>query len=337
MIQGIDVSHNQGPIDVAAVRAAGFRFCVAKATEGVDYEDCAFRRTLAAVAALPPGGLPFYAGAYHFARPDNHPGRSGGEDEAGQFSRVLAAAAAECGLSLTSGYLEPALDFEKYCDDESCGTADHSEWIDGFLGVLVAETGRRGMIYTGANVWRYQAGDTDRFASAGVPLWQVGYTSRGADPAATPPRIPSDPARAPWPAAIWQWSGGGEFAYYGRVPGVDGDVDIDRLMGDESLLSALAAATPPAATLPTQPWPPPVDLSTLAGASHPYTARVQGCLLALGFGPDGLVSRTTGRPDGYFGAQTEAALRQFKRGLGLADDARIDDATWFCLINSGIR
>ncbi|MFY0534655.1 glycoside hydrolase family 25 protein [Nannocystis pusilla] len=197
MIQGIDVSHNQGAIDVAAVRAAGFRFCVAKATEGADYEDPAFRRTLAAIAALPTAAPRFYPGAYHFGRPDNRAGRSGGEDEAGNFSRVLVAAAKECGLSLASGFLEPALDFEKYCDNTSCGTADHSEWIDGFLTVLRAETGRQGMIYTGANVWRYQAGDTDRFAS--LPLWQASYSEQGSSPPRARRGSPANRARPPGP------------------------------------------------------------------------------------------------------------------------------------------
>ncbi|WP_434424384.1 GH25 family lysozyme [Nannocystis pusilla] len=337
MIQGIDVSHNQGAINVAAVRAAGFRFCVAKATEGADYEDPAFRRTLAAIAALPTAAPRFYPGAYHFGRPDNRAGRSGGEDEAGNFSRVLLAAAKECGLSLASGFLEPALDFEKYCDNTSCGTADHSDWIDGFLTVLRAETGRQGMIYTGANVWRYQVGDTDRFAA--LPLWQASYSNQGSEPAASPPRIPGQSSKTAWAPAIWQWSGGGEFAYYGAVPGVAGAVDINRLMGDETLLAALAQVDAPASTTTTAttPWPAAVDLATLGGGSHPYTARVQGCLLALGYGASGLVSSKTGRPDGIFGQRTEAALRSFKCEQGLANDTVVDDATWWRLINSGLR
>ncbi|PCC68791.1 hypothetical protein SAMN02745121_07485 [Nannocystis exedens] len=95
---------------------------------------------------------------------------------------------------------------------------------------------------------------------------------------------------------------GGEFAYYGTVPGVVGDVDVDRLMGDESLLAALAQVEPSSsvATTPTTPtpWPAPVDLAALGGGSHPYTARVQGCLLGLGYGPRGLVASASGLPDG---------------------------------------
>lgn len=340
MIQGIDVSHHQGVIDVAAVRSSGMRFCVVKATEGVDYEDPEFRRTLAAIAALRPEGQPFYPGAYHFGRPDHHTGRSGGEDEAGFFARVLQEAARECGLSLASGFLEPVLDFETYCDSDECGAADHSGWIDGFLAVLAAETGRGGMIYTGANVWRYQVGDTDQFARAGVPLWQVSYSRQGAESAATPPRIPGDAGRATWPAAIWQWSGGGEYNYYGPVPGVDASTDIDRLMGDESLLTALTRAGTPSTegvSAADSPWPPAIDLATLVGQSHPYTARVQGCLLALGYGPRGLVASASGLPDGLYGPVTADCIRQFKRVHGLADDTRIDDQTWWCLVNAGLR
>ncbi|MFY0534654.1 peptidoglycan-binding domain-containing protein [Nannocystis pusilla] len=114
-------------------------------------------------------------------------------------------------------------------------------------------------------------------------------------------------------------------------------------MGDEALLAALAQVDGPASTTTTattttpSPWPAAVDLAALGGGSHPYTARVQGCLLALGYGASGLVSSKTGRPDGIFGQLTEEALRSFKCKQGLANDTVVDDATWWCLINSGLR
>lgn len=343
LIQGIDVSHYQTVRDFAALRAAGFRFCIVKATEGVDYTDPGFGATMAAMAAVPEDAPRFYPGVYHFGRPDHHPGRSGGEAEARFFVKTLQDAARACGMSLTANFLEPALDFEKYCQSgDGCTSASRDDYIDGFLAVVQGELGRRGMIYTGANTWHYQAGDTDRFAQAGVPLWQVAYARDGQEPTATPPRLPGSAGVAAWTPAIWQWSGGGEFAYYGPVPGVDGETDIDRLMGGEDLLCSLAAAGEAAGAGASidplaDPWPPALDLATLPGVRSQYTARVQGILLGLGMGPGGLVASADGLPDGIFGPKTSATLRQFKRSQGLTEDDVVDRQTWWCLVNAGLR
>lgn len=342
IIQGIDVSHYQIVRDFAALRGAGFRFCIVKATEGVDYEDPGFRATLSAMAEVPADAPRFFPGVYHFGRPDHHGGRSGGEDEARFFVKTLQDAARACGMSWTSNFLEPALDFERYCQSgDGCTSASRDDYIDGFLAVVQGELGRRGMIYTGVNTWYYQAGNTDRFALAGVPLWQVAYASDGQAAGAAPPRLPDTTSATAWSPSIWQWSGGGEFAYHGAVPGVDGETDVNRLMGGEDLLRSLANAGADSATTAADPqadpWPPTMDLSTLRGVRHPYTARVQGILLGLGVGPSGLVSSADGLPDGIFGSKTSAALRQFKRSCGLAEDDRVDAQTWWSLVNSGLR
>jgi lysozyme len=41
-VQGVDVSHHQGPIDWRALAGSGVRFAYIKATEGSDYVDPAF-------------------------------------------------------------------------------------------------------------------------------------------------------------------------------------------------------------------------------------------------------------------------------------------------------
>lgn len=74
---GIDVSTSQGDIDFSRVRGAGFRFCICKASEGADYQDPRFVANMQRIRDLGVGSG-FYAGAYHFARPDHRAGRSGG-------------------------------------------------------------------------------------------------------------------------------------------------------------------------------------------------------------------------------------------------------------------
>lgn len=342
-LSGIDVSKNQGSIDFAQVWHAGFRFCIAKATEGADYQDSCFVTNMQRIRDLG-AGSGFFPGAYHFARPDNRAGRSGGETEAKWFCKVLQQTASQLGISIQRDFLEPVLDMETY--DES-DASDNAAWVDGFLSVVASETGRKGMVYTGPNYWRYQVGDTDQFAAAGIPLWEVKYTKNGSDAAVSPPRVPTDTRKQPWVASLWQWSGGGDYAYYhaqyGAIPGIpSGIADVNRVMGDESLLLTLAAASSPS-DAPTQQPPvvlpaplPTLDLRDRRGIHSTTTARVQGLLLSHGYGPSGLVSSKTGLPDGIDGDATEAALSTFKASVGLARDTVLDLQTWWMLVHQGL-
>ena len=345
IINGIDVSDAQGDIDYTALSAAGFRFCVVKATEGADYQSKRWVSNMEAIAQLD-AGTNFFAGAYHFGRPDNRSGQSGGETEGKWFCKVLKQTAASVGFSLTENFIEPVLDMEKYNED---GATENNAWIQGFLNVVQQETGRKGMIYTGPNYWRYQQGNTDQFAQAGIPLWEVSYSSHGSDPSATPPRMPTEPSKPEWAATLWQWSGGGDFNHYGTVPGVPGGVaDVDRVMGDESVLLTLAAATgtgsngsgsggtQPGGSTPQWSTLPENDLRNLRGQHSSFTARVQGLLLSQDYGPHGLVSSSTGRPDGISGDGTESALSSFKSKVGLPADTMVDQETWWQLVQHGL-
>lgn len=340
---GIDVSQSQGTIDFAQVRGAGFRFCICKASEGADFQDPSFAANLQRIRDLGPG-TPFYAGAYHFARPDHRAGRSGGETEGKWFCQVLQDTARSLGLSISQNFLEPVLDMETY---DKSDNSDNVAWIDGFLAVVQSELGRTGMIYSGPNYWLSQVADSDKFALAGVPLWQVKYNARGGDPSQAAPPMITDPGKSPWSASLWQWSGGGDFAYYeqqvGKVPGIaSGVADIDRVMGDETLVRKLAVATdastvePPSQPQPTTMLLPTVDLRERRGKPSSTTARVQGLLLAHGFGPSGLVSSKTGLPDGLSGNATESALAKFKTTVGLPGDAIVDPPTWEQLVARGL-
>jgi GH25 family lysozyme M1 (1,4-beta-N-acetylmuramidase) len=343
-LSGIDVSKNQGDIDFAKVRGAGFRFCIAKATEGADYQDDRFVTNMQRIRDLG-AGSGFYAGAYHFARPDNRCGRSGGETEGKWFCKVLADTASKLGISLTQDFIEPVLDMETY---DKSDASDNVAWVEGFLAVVTSETGRKGMVYTGPNYWQYQAGNSDKLAIAGIPLWEVKYTKNGGDSAQNPPRMPTDTRKTQWVASLWQWSGGGDYAYYnaqyGAIPGIpSGIADVDRVMGDESLLARLAAASTTSSTQPSSitvpagmPGPcPTIDLRDRRGRYSSTTARVQGLLLSHDYGPDGLVSKS-GSPDGIYGSATEKAFSAFKATVGLPADTVLDGQTWWMLVHQGL-
>lgn len=343
MIQGLDIASHQGNVNFAEVAEDGFRFCVCKATEGADFEDPRFRENMGKIAELRAIDPSFFGGAYHFARPDNRTGRSGGETEGRWFSQVLNEVSTEYGFSIESDFLEPALDFEKYSD--SSGT-QNIPWIEGFLHVLEEETGRHGMIYTGPNIWMYEVSNTDQFRN--LPLWEVTYSSQGSNPTASPPRMPkNDPAKEEWVWTLWQWSGGGDYAYYNRqfgdIPGIpSGVADVNRLNGGETVLLELARACPPVPPEPPVPdlaWPRPpqqLDLNALRGSYSDYVARVQGLLLSHKYGPDGLTG-SNGLPDGLMGNKTESYLMDFKSKHGLSANAVMDWDTWWALVYDKLR
>ncbi len=283
------------------------RFAMVKATEGVGYVDPRFHENWTKLVAL--GHDRIYRGAFHFARPSSVGGSADGEAEARHFCSVLKAAGA-----YGEGSLPPALDFEEYSDSNS---KQNVPWISAFVKVVEQELGRSPMIYTGANVWRYEVGNSDAFVH--LPLWQVDYSETD-----------TQPAPMPWSTwAFWQWSGGGPFAFHGPVPGVSGVCDVNRFNGDENALAELAMVSPMADTFPKPPRPQ--DLFLLRGTRSEVTVRVQGLLLSHGYGPAGLVD-AEGELDGLSGPKTEGYLQDFKTKHGLNPNAVVDWPTWWALV-----
>ncbi|KAF9150928.1 hypothetical protein DFQ26_001418, partial [Actinomortierella ambigua] len=70
----IDVSHWQGPVNWAGVKAGGIEFVYIKATEGTTYRDPNFNQNYPGATNA---GL--IRGAYHFARPGESSGRAQAE------------------------------------------------------------------------------------------------------------------------------------------------------------------------------------------------------------------------------------------------------------------
>lgn len=221
-LEGIDVSHHQGSVDHQAVADSGMLFCMVKATEGADYEDPKFAENIKRIGQVQ--GRTYYPGATHYARPDNRQGRQGGEVEGNWFCDVVERV---CG-DVRHNFMPPALDFEKYSESD---VKDNVPWIQGWIDVVERRLGRRPAIYTGANVWRYEVGNSDAFIEH--PLWQVYYSGTA-----------TQPPSMPWPTwSMWQYSGGGDFQHHPPVPGV-GVVDVDRFAGSLADLDSFAEASP---------------------------------------------------------------------------------------------
>jgi hypothetical protein len=219
-------------------------------------------------------------------------------------------------------------------------------FVRGFIRVVEAELGRSPMFYTGVNTWYYKFGDSDEFIE--YPLWEVKYQANGWEESATPPQMTK--GNAHWPYQLWQWSGGGEWTYYrdqyGNVAGIrSGVCDVNRFDGTYGEMSKLA--TP---FLIGEPDPPPdsdgatssliipneVDLESLRGTVSSYVARVQGLLLAHGYGPDGLVGNN-GIPDGKFGDKTKGYLGDFKTKQNLPGGSSVMTlGTWNALVVSAL-
>ena len=194
-LPGIDVSRHQGTIDWAQVAAAGQRFVIAKATEGLLSVDPTYATNRAGAMAA---GLVF--GAYHFARPDLHP-----TDPIGEADHFVDTA------QLGPGNIVPVLDLERSGD---LTQAQLTAWILAWLGEVTARTGVRPMVYTSPNGWANRTGDTTAVADAGYTLLWIAHWFVSASTV---------------PANDWQGNGWAFWQYSdcGTVPGISGCVDLD--------------------------------------------------------------------------------------------------------------
>ncbi|TDQ01374.1 GH25 family lysozyme [Labedaea rhizosphaerae] len=204
---GLDVSHYQGSINWATVKANGAKFAWIKATEGTSYHDPYFSQNY--LAAYNQGII---RGAYHYGRPDV----SSGTVQADYF------ASNGGGWSRDGLTLPGTLDIEWGTAGEGgdCYGKSHSQivqFILSFSNEYHARTGRWPVIYTATSWWTECTGNTGDFSSTN-PLWVARYsTSVGT--------LPYN-----WGyQTVWQYADSGIF------PG-----DQDRFNGDYSRVQALA-------------------------------------------------------------------------------------------------
>lgn len=198
-VPGIDVSYHQGTIDWSRVAGAGKAFAYVRSSAGTLTSDPAYGRNRAGARAV---GLA--VGAYHFGNPDAAP-----NDAANEASWFLHNA------GVTSGDLVPVLDLEV---SNGLSASALTTWAQTWLAQVEAATGVRPLIYTNRNFWSTSLANTDWFARNGYRLWIAHWTT------ASQPTLPANN----WDGTGWTlW----QHTSAGTVPGIEGDVDLDRFNG----------------------------------------------------------------------------------------------------------
>lgn len=198
MLTGIDVSHWQGYIRWSAVRDAGVRFVFAKASEGRTFVDSRYPRNRERADAL---GLRF--GAYHFANPDRTY-----RDAIREADNFVATA------KLEGRHLLPVLDLEV---TGGLGRDALITWARKWVQRVESRLGVKPMIYTSPSFWKDRMGNTTWFAANGYRLWIAQWFVDS-------PQVPA----SNWNGRGWKvW----QVSNCGRIPGIDGCVDIDLFNG----------------------------------------------------------------------------------------------------------
>lgn len=199
-VNGIDVSDWQGDVDWSQVRADGYTFAYAKATQGNSYVAQTFEKNW---AGMKQAGI--LRGAYHMFDFTVSP-----QAQAQYFLDVYQPA---------PGDLPPMIDLEL---PTVSSPRESVAAIASFLGLVEKKAPRHMLVYISYGFWEGSLGSTDGFS--GHPLWLANYTN--ADQPTALPHV--------WNAmTMWQYS------QNGNVGGISGTVDLDRFVGTPSDLRAL--------------------------------------------------------------------------------------------------
>lgn len=188
---GLDVSAYQGDIDFEAVRQAGYTAVYIRAGEGDDYTDPEFLQN-AERAEKAGVDYGFY---YYVTARDTAAARA----QAQRFAWLIR------DLDYDA---RPAMDFEQF---EGLDAEEIRAIGLEFLETLERLTDVTPMLYTDA----YAARELWSAEFARYPLWIAEYNG----------------GEAPEDSPVWQNWTGYQFADDGRVPGIEGNVDLDRYTG----------------------------------------------------------------------------------------------------------
>ena len=287
MIELIDVSQWQGFIDWPRVATSGINGAIVKCIDGrlpdIDPRFTENWRALSQTSLV--------RGSYAFARPaTDDGGAADGRAEAQDYaSTMLAQDPGDDWIAV--------VDLERGGMDPSHSAQQNIDFLAAWVETCEAELGRSPWIYTGKYTWLERMDWTTLFDH--LPLWQASYTS-------SPPEMP-------WPlTTLWQYTS------EGSVSGIVGRVDRNIFYGTDSELRALAKPIIYSrGGAQAGPIFAPLDLAG-SGPADVFVAQVQGLLLALGYGPAGLVDVKTGRPDGKRGPATRDA---YARATGSSSTA----------------
>ena len=193
---GIDVSHHQGDIDWARVKAAGVNYCFVKATEGSSYKDKKFDFNWNQLKA---NGI--IRGAYHFFRPNAPIER--------QVNNIVSKVG-----KLEPGDLPPVLDAEVPQSWTRFSLNKRLQMIEDWMAGVEEGLGMQPILYLSPSFADDILKGSERVKK--YTLWLAHYTSRSA------PRVP-----APFDDwTFWQYSESG------RLDGIKTNtVDLNRFKG----------------------------------------------------------------------------------------------------------
>jgi GH25 family lysozyme M1 (1,4-beta-N-acetylmuramidase) len=195
-ILGVDVSSYEGSINWTKVKAAGYTFAFAKATEGVALTDSYFvgNQTNGTAAGV-------IMGAYHFARPENNSAVA----EANYFLSVA-------GPYIKACHLPPVLDVEDPPSSPALATfftsAQLTAWIQTWMTTVQNATGIAPIIYIGPHNAAYINASLNTYG-----LWIDDYNSSPTNP---PPNI------GVW--TNWEFK---QYSWVGTVPGISAPAACD--------------------------------------------------------------------------------------------------------------
>ncbi len=204
-VLGLDVSSYQGTINWTQVKAAGFPYAFAKATEGVGFTDSKFLSYMS-------GGMVagVYMGAYHFSHPVNNTAVA----EANYFLSIA-------GPYITACQLPPVLDLE----DSPTGPSLQSTftplqlatWVNTWMSTVQAATGIKPIIYIGAGNAAYINNSVTTYS-----LWMDSPTG--------------NPTTPPASLGVWSTWAFKQYSWVLNVPGVIGGTDADVFNGNLAAL-----------------------------------------------------------------------------------------------------
>jgi len=201
-VHGIDVSNWQGNIDWNTVVNDGQVYAWAKASEGMTYQDPQFINNM--TNGLDAGVI---MGAYHFARPDNNLAT----EDASNFLSTA-------GTYIGAGFLPPVLDLENpYSGGQSIVLTDLftsnelSAWVMEWVSTVETQTGISPIIYVNGNYANYLNSTVNNYG-----LWFA---------------QPDESLTPPVNIGVWDDWMFKQYSWWGEVPGIIGDVDLNIFNG----------------------------------------------------------------------------------------------------------
>lgn len=194
-VPGIDVSEFQKTIDWSQVQKSGVQFAYVRASDGTTIQDANFAQNWKGAEQA---GLP--VGAYHYFTTTS-PVQTQIDNFVAQLKTVDA------------GQLPPVLDVEDPSQFSKLTPTQSVQMVQQWLDGVQQKTGVQPMLYMSSAFSQQVLGNPPQFKK--YQLWVADYTT------AAQPQVPM-----PWSDwNVWQYS------EKGTVPGITGDVDLDKANG----------------------------------------------------------------------------------------------------------